>query len=92
MGFVVGIKKPHQSRAGHYNPSSQSPNLHQLSALTVLNGILVWLLLECCMAEVWLKQYKPEMGFFGPFLDYSRVEKRDFVIGLQVLVLKDLWG
>jgi len=44
------------------------------------------------MAEVWLKQYKPEMGFFGPFLDYSRVEKRDFVIGLQVLVLKDLWG
>ncbi|KAJ8443096.1 hypothetical protein Cgig2_030864 [Carnegiea gigantea] len=41
--------------------------------------------LKCCMAEMWLKQYKPEMGFSGPFLDCSRVEKRDVVVGLQSL-------
>ncbi|KAJ8443099.1 hypothetical protein Cgig2_030867 [Carnegiea gigantea] len=48
-------------------------------------SIIVMLLIECCMAEMWLKQYKPEMGFSGPFLDCSRVEKRDFVVGLQSL-------
>jgi len=82
LEFVVGIKNPHQSPAGHYKPSLQSLNLHQLSVLAVLNGILIWLLFEYCMAKMWLKQYKPDMGFSGPFLDCSRVEKRDFVVGL----------